>query len=87
MAPAPTQPQLAPVPAGIDPRKQLMITDLRVVEDPLRTNPANGPQATWTFKYLMENMAGTNDPSLFTMRWLQLWERDQIVNEIGRAHV
>lgn len=78
--PKPTQPQPPPPQPGIDAHKQLMITDLRVVEDPIRTNPANGPRAVWTFKYLMENIAGTNDPALFTMRWLQLWERDQHIN-------
>ena len=30
----------------VDIGSQLMITDLRVVEDPIRTNPRNGPQAT-----------------------------------------
>ena len=57
-----------------------MITDLRVVEDPIRTNPNAGARATWTFKYLMENMAGENDPAEFTLRWLKHWEEDQVVN-------
>lgn len=59
---------------------QLMITDLRVVEDPIRTNPRSGPNATWTFKYLIENMAGKQDPSDFAMLWLQQWETDRLVN-------
>lgn len=57
-----------------------MITDLRVVEDPVRTNPRMGPRATWTFKYLMENMAGRQNPSDFAMQWLQQWETDFEVN-------
>jgi len=65
---------------GIDPGRQLMITDLRVVEDPVRTNPDSGRQATWTFKYLVENMAGAHDPAEFVLRWLELWEQDQTVN-------
>jgi len=59
---------------------QLMITDLRVVEDPVRTNPRLGPKATWTFKYLIENMAGKQNPSDFAMQWLQQWEADQLIN-------
>lgn len=65
---------------GIDPRAQLMITDLRVVEDPVRTNPAEGDRAVWTFKYLMENMSGRRDPAAFTLSWLRLWERDRTIN-------
>ncbi|MFT5240645.1 MAG: hypothetical protein ACI9OU_000498 [Candidatus Promineifilaceae bacterium] len=61
-------------------RKQLMITDLRVVEDPVRTNPRSGDRAVWTFKHLMEQMAGDQDPAEFVMRWLNLWEQDQEVN-------
>lgn len=64
----------------INVESQLMITDLRVVEDPVRTNPRSGPNATWTFKYLIESMAGKQDPSDFAMRWLQQWETDRLVN-------
>ena len=64
----------------IKPDSQLMITDLRVVEDPIRTNPRMGPRATWTFKYLIENMAGRQNPSDFVMQWLQQWETDFVVN-------
>ncbi|GMW00130.1 MAG: hypothetical protein AMXMBFR84_12680 [Candidatus Hydrogenedentota bacterium] len=67
-------------PMGVDPRSQLMITDLRVVEDPVRTNPASGDQGVWTFKYLIEQMAGTRNPSAFALEWLRLWEQDQVVN-------
>ena len=64
----------------IDPAKHLMITNLDVVEDPVRTNPNAGRRAVWTFKRLMENMAGENDPAEFTLRWLEHWETDQVVN-------
>jgi hypothetical protein len=67
----------APQKVNID--SQLMITDLRVVEDPIRTNPRSGPRATWTFKHLIENMAGRQDPSEFAMQWLMRWETDQVV--------
>lgn len=59
---------------------QLMITDLKVVEDPVRTNPRNGARAAWTFKNLVTAMAGDNDPSEFVMRILQSWETDQVIN-------
>ena len=64
----------------IDKWKELMITDLKVVEDPIRTDPAQGEAAAWTFQHLMENMAGEHDPSEFTLKWLQEWETDQEIN-------
>lgn len=79
--PARADDAIAPPPVrGVDISRELMITDLRVIEDPLRTNPRNGARATWTFKYLIEQMAGTRDPSDFALRWLSTWERDQFVN-------
>lgn len=69
-----------PVDNSIDPAKELMITHLDVVEDPIRTNPGEGRQAVWTFKHLMTQMAGGNAPSAFTLNWLKLWEADQLVN-------
>ena len=59
---------------------QLAITDLKVVEDPVRTNPRNGTRAAWTFKNLVTAMAGDKDPSEFVMRILQSWETDQVIN-------
>jgi len=64
----------------VTPEKELMITDLRVIEDPLRTNPENGDDAVWSFRYMMENMAGDNDPADFTLKWLEQWETDQVIN-------
>lgn len=64
----------------VTPEKELLITDLRVIEDSVRTNPENGDEAVWSFRYLMENMAGENDPSEFTLKWLEQWESDQIIN-------
>ena len=65
---------------SINPTTQLMITDLNVIEDSVRTNLNAGRRATWTFKYLMENMAGENNPAEFTLQWLRHWEEDQVVN-------
>ena len=69
-----------PQPIRVDPRSQLMITDLAVVEDRLRTDPRNGERAAWTFKHLIEGMAGGQDTSEFVLHWLELWEKDQVVN-------
>lgn len=59
---------------------QLMVTDLRVVEDQRRTNPLRGQNAVWSFKYLIEQMAGDENPGEFVMEWLTQWERDQAIN-------
>ncbi len=101
VSPAPANPQVR-----VDPRRELLITDLSVVEDPVRTSWAMRPLVTtlstrrifgrpastalatqlrsqvgaWTFGKLMMDMAGANDPSTFTLRWLETWERDQTVN-------
>ena len=69
-----------PLDISIDPTKELMITHLNVVEDPVRTNPRMGRRAVWTFKHLMTNMAGNNNPSTFVLNWLKHWESDQLIN-------
>jgi hypothetical protein len=70
----------APIPAiRIDPKRELAITDLSVVEDAVLTD-ASQPCGEWTFRFLIENMAGANDPSTFVLRWLETWERDQQIN-------
>jgi hypothetical protein len=65
----------------IDRFKSLMITDISVTEDPVRTfNPCTGvgnPNGAWTFKTLMANMAnqaatGITVDSL-TREWLDSW--------------
>lgn len=74
------------------PHKSLMITDLSVVEDPLRTwdpcNPAGGtPMGAWTFGRLMTDMANTPvtgiTPSDFVRRWLRHWQVNQTINFDG----
>lgn len=63
---------------------ELMIRNLLVVEDPIRTtwsgsltNPSDG---AWTFGRLMTVMAGQNDPELFVRNWLAQWDSTQTVN-------
>jgi hypothetical protein len=71
-------------PPVITPKKELLITDISVVEDPVRTKwPAGTPtgaQAAWTFGRLMEQMAGSTSPSAFVLAWLQQWEQDRVIN-------
>jgi hypothetical protein len=69
---------MTPVPVDIviHPERELMITDLGVVEDPVRT----GPGGVWTFRHLIETMAGPHDPADFVMNWLQQWEVNQQIN-------
>lgn len=64
--------------------QELMITDLSVVEDPVRTvwtgSQAGVKDGAWTFGRLMTQMAGANDPSDFTLALFKHWETDQVVN-------
>ncbi|MFL6621926.1 MAG: choice-of-anchor X domain-containing protein [Sulfurifustis sp.] len=81
--------QLTGLLATIDPARELMIRHPSVVEDPTRTfDPCTGagtPMGPWTFGYLMTQMANQSatglDPAVFTRRWLQRWEFDQVVND------
>ncbi|HVG31256.1 MAG TPA: choice-of-anchor X domain-containing protein [Pyrinomonadaceae bacterium] len=70
---------------GVDPQKSLVITNVKVVEDPTRTfNPCTGrgtPMGAWTFGRLMTNMAnqpltGITPPN-FVRQWLNKWLADQ----------
>src|SRR5262244_202074 len=67
--------------ASVDPARELMITDLSVVEDPVRTTWTSDPdQGNWTFGRLMADMAGTHSPSDYVLNWLKTWETAQVVN-------
>ncbi len=70
----------APQTPRVEAARQLMITDLSVVEDPARTRARPGHVAPWSFAHLMRSMAGRHDPAAFTMRWLRQWERDYALN-------
>lgn len=79
---------LAMPPFPVDPRRELMITDLSVVNDPARTfdicNNQGNPNGAWTFKTLMKNMANqsftTIDPAVFTENWLKSWSVNHTIN-------
>ncbi|HLL71795.1 MAG TPA: choice-of-anchor X domain-containing protein [Pyrinomonadaceae bacterium] len=70
------------------PEKSLVITNLRVVENPDRTfNPCTGagtPMGRWTFGYLMTQMANQPvtgiHPSTFVRNWLNKWMNNQTIN-------
>lgn len=64
--------------------KELMITNLAVVEDPVRTqwsgSLATTSDGAWHFGRLMTEMAGANDPEVFVRSWLNQWAADRTVN-------
>lgn len=76
------------VPAGCSvsvlPGRELMIRNLGVVEDAVRTkwtgSSTDPKDGAWTFGRLMTNMAGANDPEVFVRNWLSRWETDRSVN-------
>ncbi|QSQ14199.1 hypothetical protein [Myxococcus landrumensis] len=59
----------------VDIPSELMITDLSVVEDPLRTTG----DGVWTFGHLMREMNGGQDPSDLVRDWLSTWMSDQFI--------
>ncbi len=70
----------------IDPARELVITDLSVTEDPVRTTyvspekKLSNKAGVWSFGRLMEQMAGGKDASALVLSWLSNWEQDQNVN-------
>lgn len=89
------------LPFVVDPNRELMITDVSVVEDLARTfNPcllgtpmesqAGNPQGAWTFGKLMTEMANEDvtgiNPSDFTLHWLQQWSTDLVINSFTVGH-
>ncbi len=74
-------PSPSPCTPVIDRFKSLMITDISVTEDPVRTfNPCTGvgnPNGAWTFKTLMKNMANELSTGIpvdsLTREWLDSW--------------
>ncbi|MEZ5302564.1 MAG: hypothetical protein R3F11_18300 [Verrucomicrobiales bacterium] len=60
----------------IDPGRELIITDLAVVDSPMASYP--GP---WSFGHLIRNLAGPGNEGAFLESWLGSWETDQMVNK------
>lgn len=71
-------------PVTIEPEKSLVIRDLSVVEDPVRTvwtgSTTTASNGAWSFGRLMANMAGNVNSSDFVRRWLAQWETSRTVN-------
>lgn len=64
---------------------EILITDVRVVDDPCRTTwtgscAGGGTQGIWTFRELMTRMAGTGSPQVLAAEWLHQWEIPLVVN-------
>ncbi|MCP3102609.1 hypothetical protein LZ198_27415 [Myxococcus sp. K15C18031901] len=68
--------QCSPQTCTIHKPSELMITDVSVVDDPVRTAPG-GP---WHFGTVMREMAGGQDPSELVRGWLKTWLTKQMVN-------
>ncbi len=69
----------------VDFARELMITNVSVVDDPCRTSwtgscAGGGTQGIWTFGELMTRMAGTGSPQVLTAEWLHQWEIPIVVN-------
>lgn len=69
----------------VDPTRELIITNLGVVNNPLRTtwqtDPAVDPRAaSWTFGRLMQKVAGRSDAQKMVRAMLDKWVTDQVVN-------
>jgi hypothetical protein len=76
------------IPVTVDPGRELMITDLSVVEDPTRTfdvcTGKGAKMGAWTFGKLLTDMAnGQIDPAKMVEAWLQFWLKDQTVNSFN----
>lgn len=60
----------------VDPARSLMVTNINVVNDKVRT--AQG--GAWHFGTLMTRMAGKVAPSQFALNWLNSWKTAQTIN-------
>ncbi|HRY16711.1 MAG TPA: hypothetical protein P5330_12675, partial [Candidatus Competibacteraceae bacterium] len=78
--PEPTDQTSDPPRHNIEIDRSLLITDLGVVEDPVRTDPTTDIPGVWTFRHLIEQMAGNQDPAEFALRWLETWEQERMIN-------
>ncbi len=86
----PLKPAIAP--GIVDPERTLMVKNVLVVEDPVRTfdpcgpggNPMGTPMGPWTFGYLMEEMVNQPSsgilPADFVLEWMDQWTTVQSAN-------
>lgn len=79
------------VPSPVDPARELVITDLSVVEDPERTYDActgtGTPMGAWTFGHLMTEIANESETGIdsneFVEHWFGQWLQDLTINGFG----
>lgn len=64
----------APTPVSAE--KELVITDLSVIEDAARTTG----RGVWTFGTLMEGLSNGRNTEQFVLNWLNEWNRDVYIN-------
>ena len=60
----------------VDPARSLMVTNINVVNDKVRTAPGGA----WHFGTLMTRMAGKVTPSQFALNWLNSWKLARTIN-------
>jgi hypothetical protein len=78
--------ELAPPPdCFVRPSRELLVNDLSVVEDPVRTSfddwPGDLRAGSWTFGRLMENLAPTPEAAAdMTEQLFETWRSDQEIN-------
>jgi hypothetical protein len=72
---------------AVDPEKEILIRDLSVLEDPVRSldpcDVGSNPLPPWSFGKLMQNVANqaaAADASMFVQKWLDTWRQEQEVN-------
>jgi hypothetical protein len=77
---APEQPLVsrpqALAPCSVDPARELLVLDVSVVEDPVRTEYPGA----WSFGRLFETLAGAVDVDVFIESWLTQFDTDLEVN-------
>lgn len=81
----PALPEGAPLANPVDYQRELVITDLAVIDNPCRTTWTRGglcagTRGVWTFGMLMTRMAGTVPPAQFVADWLHSFEVPNVVN-------
>ena len=72
------QPQQPPLRPDVVIDRELLITDLGVIEDPILTDPKRRRAGVWSFKHLIEQMAGDHDPAEFALTLFTHGEEQQI---------
>lgn len=75
----------APLAPPVNYTRELLITDLAVIDEPCRTTWTLGGgcganRGLWTFGELMTRMAGAVPPQVFVADWLHSWEVGNVVN-------